>query len=152
MPMMEIGIVRMPVHYRFMPVPVIVRLARRIVRPVHMMMVLVMRMTMLMFHRSVRMLVLVTFGQMQPQANRHERTSHHQPNRQRLVEHCQREQRADERSQRKIGSRARRPEIAQAKHEQREAYAIAEKANHSGRQDGADIRQRRSAGPGRASD
>ena len=46
--MVEIGIMRVPMHERLVLMPVAMRVARGIIRPVRVLMVLVMRMTMLM--------------------------------------------------------------------------------------------------------
>ena len=63
MPVMEIGIVRVPMHERPMPVSMAMWFAWRIVRSVRMPMVLVMRVPMLVLHDLVCMFVLVAFGQ-----------------------------------------------------------------------------------------
>ena len=65
-PVMEIGIVRVPMHERLMPVPMSVRFAYRGVRPMCVLMVFVMRMPVLVLHRLVHMLMLVAFRQVQP--------------------------------------------------------------------------------------
>ena len=61
-PVMQIGVVRMAMHERGMPVLMAVWLAWRIVRRVRVLMVLVMRMPMFMFHRRVGMFMLVALG------------------------------------------------------------------------------------------
>lgn len=141
MPVMEIGVVRVPMDEWLMPVPMTVGLADRDVRPMRVLMMLVMGMPVLMLHRFVPMLMLVAFRQVQPEANRHQTPRRQQPNRHRLIEQRQREQRANEGSQRKIGSGACRPEMAQAQHEQGETDPITEKADHSCRQYSACARQ-----------
>jgi hypothetical protein len=65
-PVMEIGIMRVTMDERLMPVPMAVGFARRVIRPVRVLMVLVMRMPVLVLDRLVLMLMLVAFGQMQP--------------------------------------------------------------------------------------
>ena len=77
MPMMQIGIVRVPVCDADMPMPMGVRFARRIGRRVIVLMVLVMTMPMLVFHGFVQMLVLVPLGQMEPQPKAHQRPGDH---------------------------------------------------------------------------
>ncbi len=69
--MMKIGIVRMPVPERLMPVPVRMRLACR--GFVAVLMMVVVHMTVLVLDRLVRGVVLVAFGQMQPEAKSHQR-------------------------------------------------------------------------------
>jgi hypothetical protein len=66
MPMMKVGVVRMPMHKRAVPMPVSVRLTRLSVRPMRMLMMFVMRVPVLVLHRLVRMLMLMAFRQVQP--------------------------------------------------------------------------------------
>jgi len=66
MPVMKIGIVRMPMDKRHMPMPMRVRLAQWSVWVMCVLMMLVMHMTVLVFHRLVRMIMLMAFGKMQP--------------------------------------------------------------------------------------
>ena len=66
MSVMKIRIVRVTVAERLMMVPMAVRFARRVVRPMRVLMVLVMRMPVFMLDRLVAMLMLVALGQMQP--------------------------------------------------------------------------------------
>lgn len=66
MTVMQIGIVRMPMHQRRVAMPVGVRLARRCIRPVLVLMMFIMVVPMLMLQHVMGMLVLVPLGQMQP--------------------------------------------------------------------------------------
>lgn len=66
MTVMQIGIVRMPMHQRRMAMPVGVRLARRCIRPVLVLMMFIMAVPMLMLQDVMGMLVLMPLGQMQP--------------------------------------------------------------------------------------
>ena len=66
MPMMKVGVVRMPMHKRAVLMPVGVRLTRRSVRPMRMLMMFVMCVPVLVLHRLVRMLMLIAFRQVQP--------------------------------------------------------------------------------------
>ena len=141
-PMMQIRIVRMPMDERSMAVPMAVRLIYRIARRVGVLVVLVMRMTVFVLHRIVRVIMLVALGQMHPQACRHKGTRREEPDRQRLMQQRQRQYRADKGSQREIGTSSRRPEMAQAQYEQSKAYAIAKKADHTSRDNGAGAGQR----------
>ena len=81
MPVMQIGKMGVPMRERLMSVPMAVRLACRIVRPVFVLMMLVMRMPVFMLQRLVRMVMVVAFGQMYPQSGRHETARGHQPDR-----------------------------------------------------------------------
>ena len=66
MAVMQIGVVRVPVWQRRVPVPVGMRLARRIVRAVRVTVMLVVAMPVLVLQRLVVMLVLVPLGEMEP--------------------------------------------------------------------------------------
>jgi hypothetical protein len=70
--MMQIGVMRMLVPDRLVPVPMRMRLARGIVRPVLMMMMVVVAMAVLVFHALVNVLMLMPFGQMQPETESHQ--------------------------------------------------------------------------------
>ena len=69
--MMDVRVMRMRVNEFFVAMSVRVRLAGRVVRVVGVLMVLVMGVQMLMFHRLMLMDVLVAFGQVQPDAESH---------------------------------------------------------------------------------
>ncbi len=62
MSMVEIGIMRVPVHERLVPMPVVMRLIQRIIRPVLVLVVLVMRMAMLMLQCVMYVLMLVALS------------------------------------------------------------------------------------------
>ena len=66
MSVMKVGIMGVTVGERLVAVPMAVRFARRVVRPMRVLMVLVMRMPVFMLDRLVAMLMLVALGQMQP--------------------------------------------------------------------------------------
>ena len=72
--MVEVGIVRVSVADRRVAMPVGVGLAGRVLRRVRMLMVVVVHMTMLVFQRLVLMRVFVPFGEMQPDADAHQRS------------------------------------------------------------------------------
>ena len=65
-PMVRIGVMRMPVRQGRVTMPVAVRLVRRIVGVVRVLVMVVMGMAMLVHHRLVPVLMLVAFGQVQP--------------------------------------------------------------------------------------
>ncbi len=72
-PMMQVGIMRMAMGERLVTVRVGVWLARRIVRAVRVLMVLVVHVPMLMLHRRMPMLVLVPLAKVQVDSKTHER-------------------------------------------------------------------------------
>ena len=71
MPMMEVRVVRMPVHQAHVPVPMSVRFARRIACAMRVLMMLVVKMPVFMLHRLVNVLVFMPLGHMQPEAEAH---------------------------------------------------------------------------------
>jgi hypothetical protein len=70
---MQVRVVRMSMGQRRMPVPMAVRLAGRVVRPMHVLMMRIVMVEVLVLRCRVRVLVLVTFGQVKPHARRHQR-------------------------------------------------------------------------------
>ena len=81
--MMEVRVVRMPVPEPVMPMPVRMRLGRRPL--VGVLMMLVVDMPVFVLDRLVRMVVLMAFGQMQPEAERHQRACNDELNGDRLA-------------------------------------------------------------------
>jgi hypothetical protein len=71
MPMMEVRVVRMPVHDADVPMPMSMRFAGRVAGAMRVLMMLVVTMPVFMLHRLVNVLVLVSFRQMQPQPEPH---------------------------------------------------------------------------------
>jgi hypothetical protein len=70
--MVKVGIVRMTMHKRRMPMPMGMRLAGWIAQDVFVLVVRVVPMPVLVLHRFVRMLMLVLLGQMHPEAESHQ--------------------------------------------------------------------------------
>ena len=73
MAMVDVRVVRMPVPKRFMPMPVRMRLCRRSF--VSMAMMVVVDMAVLVLDRLVPVVMGMPFGQMQPDAERHQQAS-----------------------------------------------------------------------------
>src|SRR5262245_58454247 len=82
--------------------------------------------------RLVLMLMLMTLGQVQPNADAHEHAGDRQLHRRRVSEDRNRRQRADERSRREIGARSRGTEIAQRQNEKDETETVAEETHQPG--------------------
>src|SRR3546814_4111708 len=76
MPMVQVGIMGVPMHQRRMPVPMAMRLAVRDTGRVFMLVVVVMNVAMGMLQRLVCVLVGVRFGKMQPEPDRHRSEEH----------------------------------------------------------------------------
>jgi len=105
----KIGVVRVHVPHRLMPVHVGVRLHDRPI--VGMPVVLVVDMSMFVFERVVLMLMIVPLGEVQVEANGHQRTCKHELQRERVPEDGHGQQRADEWRQREVGAGAGRTEV-----------------------------------------
>ena len=70
--MMQIGVVGMPVHQPDMLMPMRVWFDRQVARGVLMLVMCIVTMAVLMFHRLVGGVVLMLFRQVQPKAQAHE--------------------------------------------------------------------------------
>ena len=71
-PVVQVRVVRMIVRQRPMPVPMIVRFTRRIVRTVCVLVMRVVVMKMLVLHRIVGVQVLMPLCEMKPHARSHQ--------------------------------------------------------------------------------
>jgi hypothetical protein len=71
-PVMQIGIMRMPMHDRRMTMPVRMRLSRRYVGPMLMLVMIVVPMPVLVLRRVMNVLVIVLLGQVQPESETHQ--------------------------------------------------------------------------------
>ena len=114
--MMCIGKVRMFVCQRLMRVQMAMAGAGRDRNVMLVLVVFVMHVFMLMHHALMDMFVFMTFGQMQPDSERHQAAGNKQRQRHRLA-HQHGQQGAEERSDRKISSGARSAQVAQTDHE-----------------------------------
>ena len=95
MPVVQVGIVLVFVEDRRMAVPMRVRLANRIVRPMGMLVMVIMTVPMLVHHLGVSVLVLMLFGDVQIDAKRHQGARKDQGKRDRLAKHDDGQNRAD---------------------------------------------------------
>ena len=85
-PMVQVRIVRVLVAQWCVVVRVRVRLAGRIVRTMGMLMMLIMNVVVVVRHRCVSVLMLVSFGQVQQDANAHQHRGAHKRDGDRLAE------------------------------------------------------------------
>ena len=108
-PMMQIRIVRMPMAHRLVAVPRRVRFSDRSV--VGMPMVVIMDMSMFVFERLMEVFVLVPFGEVHPEADRHQDAGGGQLRTEPVAEHGQRHEGADKGRQREIGPGSRRAQM-----------------------------------------
>lgn len=106
MPMMNIGIVGMAVPYGVVDVPVRVGLARWLGAVVGVVMVVIVHVAMLMREPIVVMLVLMPFGQMQPDSERHQPARRDQLRRDRLSQEDHGRDPTEERGQGEVGAGA----------------------------------------------
>ena len=115
-PVMQVGIMRMPVLDRKMTVPMCVGLASGIAGGVDMLVVRIMGMPMLVLDGLVLMLVLVLvrFREVQIEADRHQHPRTDQAGRHPFSEHRCREDRSYERRCREVRTCSRRSQVAQA--------------------------------------
>ncbi len=137
MAVVKVGVVRMPVPKPLMPVPMRVRLHHGPV--VDVLVVIVMDVPVFVLDRVVRMFVNVSLGEMQPQSERHKRAGSDQLSCDGLAQQGDRDNRAEEGSQREIGSGPGAAEVAQRQNKQHKTDPDAEKANQqrcAGRADG----------------
>ena len=122
----------MLVHETFVAIRMAVRFARRIIRLVGVLMVLVMDVQVLVLERFVNVFVLVALDEMQVEADRHEGCRHNQLPGHRLGEEGERQEGPDERGGRKVGAGPGRAEVAQREHEEDQADAVAQEADCAG--------------------
>lgn len=71
-PVVDVRVMRMPVHHRRVPVPVAVRLAGGCIRIVGVLVVRVVAVAVLVLQRLMCVLVLMLLREVQPEAERHE--------------------------------------------------------------------------------
>ena len=69
--MVQVRVMRMPMHQALVSVEVAVRLADRSIGPVAVLVVFIVHVPMLMLHRLMHMLVFVPFRQMKPKSDPH---------------------------------------------------------------------------------
>ena len=116
---MDVRVVRMPVPKRFVPVPVRMRLCRRSF--VSMAMMVVVEMAVLVLDWLVSMVMGMPFGQMQPDAERHQQARNDELRSDRLAQEGNRDDRAKERRDREISPGPSGAEMAQRQDKQHEA-------------------------------
>jgi len=139
----DVRVMRMGMHHRFVPMPMRMWFAGRIVGPVLVLMMFVVHVLVFMLHRFVRVFVFVSLSEVEPHTNAHEERADRETARYRLVKRDHRKQSANERRGREIRACARRSKVSQCNHEQGKADAIAHKAKQKRFRDGY------SAGPRR---
>lgn len=108
-PVVKIGVVRVPMPHRLMPVHVGVRLRDRPI--VCMPVVLVVDMSMFVFERVVLVFMIVPLGKVQAKANGHQYTRKNELQRKRVPEDGDGQQRANEWRKREVGAGAGRTEV-----------------------------------------
>ena len=105
--MMNVRVMRMSVDQFLVTVPMRVRFAGRVIRAVDMLMMLVVSVQVLVFHRLMPVLVFVPLSQMKPDAEAHEGSGNPDTNRQLVAQEQNRDGCAHERRGGKIRARSR---------------------------------------------
>ena len=126
---MQVGIVRMPVHQRRMTVAVRMSLVRRLAGRVLMLVMFIVDVAVLMLDRLVHVLMAVPLRQVQVEADRHQAARCDQRPGGRFTEKRDPQDGADEWREREIGAGPRRPEVAERRDKQDEADAVAKEAD-----------------------
>jgi hypothetical protein len=134
----QVGIVRVVVNEPRMAMSVCVRLGWRLIRTVDVLVMLVMHVRVLVLERLMNVLVLVSLGEVEPDAQAHECASDKEPQRHRLAEHWDCEERPDKGRGREIGAGSRCPQVPQRQHKQSQAHPVAEEAHEQGPEKGTD--------------
>lgn len=126
--MVQIRIMKMAVFFFFVGMPVAVFSISRAFGFVNMvMMEIVMRMSVLVFDKFVKMFMIVAFRKMAPYADPHKNKRDKKRKRDRLAEYGYRSGGAEKRRKRKIGASSGSPYVAERKHEKRYAQSVSEK-------------------------
>ena len=112
-PVVQVRVVRVRVCKMLVTMPVGVRLARRVIRSVCVLVVLVVGVQMFVLHRFVMVLVLVTLGQVEPDAKAHEHGGDSEANRHPVAQHQNSNQRPNERRDGKVSSSACRAKVSE---------------------------------------
>ena len=116
-----VRIVRVGVRQGFMPMTVRMSGSRGDRLIVSMPMMFVVHVLMLVFHRLVRMLVLVPFGDMQPDANPHQHCRQGKGDIHRVTKECHGDQRAHEWRSGEVRASSSGPQMTQRDDEKHEA-------------------------------
>ena len=112
-PVVDVGVVSVRVPQGFVPVRMAVRLPRWIVRGVLMSVVFVVDVQVVVLQRFVSMLVFVPFGQMETDAQSHERSGREEPERRHFPQHRNRDDGTDERGDGEVNADPGRAERSQ---------------------------------------
>ena len=123
MPVMDIWIMQMRMYQTRVLMTMGMRFARRIVRRMRVLMMLVMVMEMFVFHRVVDVLVFVSLGHMQPNADEHQNGRDAEGPIELALSDCEGEGGTRKRRGREIGSCASCAEVTERANEKSEADA-----------------------------
>ena len=136
---MAVGQMRMRVAQRDVHMKMAVHRVGRTRRVVRMAVMLVVRVAMFVRDFAVRMRMFVALAQMQPHADRHQGTGGKELHLHRLAEKRDGHKGAHKRREAEIGTCARRTQIAQGTHEQRQTYPIAQKSGQQPKPRNAEV-------------
>lgn len=130
MPVMNVWVMRMRMYQTRVLVTMGMRFASRIVKRMRVLMMLVVVVEMFVFHRVVDVLVFVSFGDVQPNADQHENARGAEGPIELALSDREGERSTCKRRGGKIRSCASRPEMTERVNEKNEADAVTEKTNH----------------------
>jgi hypothetical protein len=122
---MEVRHVRVTVPHRLVTVPMRMRLAGRISGTMLVSMVFIVTVAMVVFQGLVEMFMLVVLGQVEPHPNHHQQKCRPEKERRHFVKEYYRDQDAEKRRSREVGTRPRRAQIAQRQDKTGETNSVA---------------------------
>jgi hypothetical protein len=146
MPVMDVGVMRVGMSQPRVSVPMGMRFARRIAWRVLVLVVLVVVVEMFVFQRLMDVLVFVSLGDVQPDAEEHENARSAERPIEAALSDCEGERGACKRGGGEIGSCASRAKMTERPNEKNEAYAVTEKTDGRHGEDNAHGRQFRAGG------
>lgn len=121
----------MDVGYRLVPMPVAVRLTRRIAWAMGVLVMFVVDVTMIVLQQLMLVRVFMPLSQVQPNAGGHEPGGDPKARGQAVAKKQNGTERTDEGRNREVGTRACGAEVAQREYEQREAKAVAKETDRA---------------------
>jgi hypothetical protein len=146
MPVMDVGIMRVGMCQPRVSVPMGMRFARRIAWRVLVLVVLVVVVEMFVFQRLMNVLVFVSLGDVQPDADEHENARSAERPIEAALSGREGERGACKRGGGEIGPCASRAKMTERPNEKNEAYAVTEKTDARHGEDNAHGRQFRACG------
>src|SRR5438034_4379814 len=117
-----------------MPMPMRMRLAGGIVRPMRVLVMFVVRMKMVVLHSFVTMFVFMVLGQVQPDPRAHQPRRDEKAESDSVSQQHNRNSSADERRRGEVSAGPRSTDVAKGENKQHQADAVAHKPDEAGSQ------------------